>query len=81
MKLAPKPKFKTLIMTASNHFQYLIRQEEYEGTQKGLHHDQSFLEGLGNDGWDLTAVVPIVENGKTVRLVYCMKKQSRGSFI
>jgi len=68
-------------MSTTNHFQYLLRQTEYHGTQKGLHQDQSFLEGLGSDGWDLTAVVPIVEEGKTVRLLYCLKKQSRGSFI
>jgi hypothetical protein len=68
-------------MSTTNQFQYLIRQTDYQGNQKGLHHDQSFLEGLGSDGWDLAALVPIVEEGKTVRLLYCLKKQSKGSFI
>jgi hypothetical protein len=67
--------------STSNQFQYLLRQTDYQGTQKWLQHDQSFLEGLGNDGWDLAAAVPIVEEGKTVRLLYCLKKQSRRSFI
>ncbi len=68
-------------MTASNHFQYLLRQTDYHGTQKELHQDQSFLDGLGSDGWELAAAVPIVEDGKTVRIVYCLKKQSKGSFM
>jgi len=68
-------------MSTSNHFQYLLRQMEYEGTQKGLHHDQTVLEGLGSDGWELAAAVPIVDEGKTVRIVYCLKKHSKGSFI
>ena len=68
-------------MSTSNNFQYLLKQTEYEGTQKSLHHDQSILEGFGSDGWELAAAVPIVEDGKTVRIVYCLKKQSRRSFI
>jgi len=71
----------TLFMAITNHFQYLVRQSEYESTQKGLHHDQTILEGLGGDGWDLATVVPIVEDGKTVRIVYYLKKQSTGSLI
>jgi hypothetical protein len=54
---------------------------DYHGTQKALHQDQNFLDGLGEDGWDLAAAVPIVEDGKTVRIVFCLKKQSRGSYI
>ncbi len=68
-------------MPTSNNFQYLLKQTEYEGTQKGLHHDQTILEGFGSDGWELAAAVPIVEEGKTVRIVYCLKKTSRRSFI
>ena len=68
-------------MPASNTFQYLLRQTEYEGSEKSLHHDQSILEGLGSDGWELAAAVPIVAEGKTVRIVYCLKKTSRRSFI
>jgi hypothetical protein len=80
MKLMPKQNLHP-VMATTNHFQYIVRQTEYEGTQKGLHHDQSFLEGLGGDGWDLATVIPIVEGGKTVRLVYYLKKQSTGSLI
>ncbi|HTV61008.1 MAG TPA: hypothetical protein VMH30_00410 [Verrucomicrobiae bacterium] len=65
----------------TNQFQYQLRQVEYQGTQKGLQHDQSFLDGMGNDGWDLAAAVPIVEDGKTVRVLYCLRKQSRHSMI
>jgi hypothetical protein len=68
-------------MSHTNHYQYLIRQMEYHGTQKALHQDQNFLDGLGDDGWNLTAAVPIVEDGKTVRIIYCLKKESRGSYI
>jgi len=68
-------------MTHTNRYQYLIRQTDYHGTQKGLHHDQSFLDGLGEDGWNLTAAIPIVEDGKTVRIIYCLKKESKGSYI
>ena len=50
-------------MPASNTFQYLLRQTEYEGSEKSLHHDQSILEGLGSDGWELAAAVPIVAEG------------------
>jgi hypothetical protein len=68
-------------MSTSYNYQYLLRQTEYHGTQKALHQDQNFLDGLGEDGWDLAAAVPIVEDGKTVRIVFCLKKQSRGSYI
>ena len=68
-------------MPTSNNFQYLLKQTEYEGSQKGLHHDQAILEGLGSDGWELAAAVPIVAEGKTVRIVYCLKKTSRRSFM
>ena len=68
-------------MSHTNHYQYLIRQMDYHGTQKALHHDQNFLDGLGEDGWELATAVPIVEDGKTVRIVFCLKKQSRGSYI
>jgi len=68
-------------MSTSNYFQYLIRQMDYHGTQKALGHDQSVLEGLGSDGWELASAVPIVEEGKTVRIIYCLKKQSRRSII
>jgi hypothetical protein len=54
---------------------------DYHGTQKALGHDQSVLEGLGSDGWELASAVPIVEEGKTVRIIYCLKKQSRRSII
>ncbi len=54
---------------------------DYQGTHKGLLHDQSILEGLGSDGWELAAAVPIVEEGKTVKIVYCLKKGSHHSLI
>jgi hypothetical protein len=68
-------------MSTSNTFQYLLRQTDYEGTPKSLQHEQTILEGFGSDGWELAAAVPIVEEGKTVRIVYCLKKHSKGSFI
>ena len=68
-------------MSTSNNFQYLLRQTDYHGTQKGLQHDQGLLEGLGSDGWELVSAMPIVEDGKTVRILYCLKKTSRRSLI
>jgi len=63
-------------MATSNHFQYLLRQVDYEGTQKNLHTEQIGLDSLGNDGWELAAAVPVVEAGKTVRIVFCLKKHT-----
>ena len=63
-------------MATSNHFQYLLRQVDYDGTQKNLQREQVGLESLGNDGWELAAVVPVVEEGTTVRIVFCLKKHT-----
>jgi len=65
----------------SNVFEYTIRQLEYHEDQKSLQHAETILAGLGGDGWDLAAAVPIVEQGKTVRIMYCLRKHSRRSLI
>lgn len=67
--------------SASNHFEYRLRLMDYHGDQKSLHHDESILDGAGNDGWDLACAVPIVEDGKTVKILYCLKKHSKRSMI
>ncbi len=54
---------------------------EYQNNAKALTRDQSVLEGLGSDGWELAAAVPIVEEGKTERILYCFKKHSHRSII
>ncbi|HXE41436.1 MAG TPA: hypothetical protein VN516_00320 [Candidatus Baltobacteraceae bacterium] len=68
-------------MPATNHFEYKIRQMDYHGDPKNLLLDESILDGSGHDGWELVSAVPIVEHGKTVRILYCMKKQSKRSMI
>lgn len=68
-------------MPAGLHFEYKIRQLDYRGDQKNLTHDEHILDASGNDGWELVSAVPIVEDGKTVRIAYCMKKVSRRSII
>jgi hypothetical protein len=65
----------------SNTFEYTIRQLEYHVDQKSLHHAEIILGGLGSDGWDLAAAVPIVEEGKTVRILYCLRKHTKRSII
>ncbi len=65
----------------SNHFEYKIRLMDYQDSHRSLLHDEAVLEGLGSDGWELVSVVPIVEGGKTIRIVYYLKKQSRRPMI
>jgi len=67
--------------SAANHFEYKICQMDYHGNQKNFHHEESVLDGSGHDGWEVAAAVPIVEDGNTVRILYCMKKQSKRSLI
>ena len=64
-----------------NHFEYKLRLMDYHDNQKSLHHDEVVLDGYGTDGWDLAAAIPIVEEGKTVRIVYCLRKPSKRSLI
>ena len=64
-----------------NHFEYKIRLMDYQDSQRSLLHDEAVLEGLGSDGWELVSAVPITEHGKTIRMVYYFKKQSRRSMI
>ena len=68
-------------MSLSSHFEYKLRQLDYHGDQKSLHHTEAILDGSGQDGWDLVTAVPIVEDGKTVRILYCLKKHSRRTTI
>jgi len=67
--------------TGPNHFEYKIRLMDYQDSQRSLLHDEAVLEGIGVDGWELGSAVPITEHGKTIRIVYYFKKQSRRSVI
>jgi hypothetical protein len=69
------------MISTANHFEYKLRLMDYHDTQKSLQYDESILDGAGNDGWDLASAVPIVEGGKTVKILYCMKKHSKRSMI
>ena len=75
--------FKSLLLMHSgpNHFEYKIRLMDYQDNQRSLLHDEAVLEGLGGDGWELVSAVPIVDGGKTIRIIYYFKKQSRRSMI
>lgn len=68
-------------MSVSSHFEYKLRQVDYVGDQKSLHHAEIILDGSGHDGWDLVTAVPIIEAGKTVRILFCLKKHSRRSIV
>ncbi|HEU5397576.1 MAG TPA: DUF4177 domain-containing protein [Verrucomicrobiae bacterium] len=68
-------------MAAGNHFEFKLRQLDYHGDPKSLINDEHILNASGGDGWELVSAVPIVENGKTVRILYCLKKHSRHSLI
>jgi len=67
--------------SGSNHFEYKIRLMDYQDNQRSLIHDEAVLEGVGSDGWELVSAVPIVEGGKTIRIIYYLKKQSRRPMI
>jgi hypothetical protein len=73
--------FTGFMSSASNHFEYKIRQMDYQFDQKHFHHEENVLDGSGHDGWEVVSAVPIVEEGKTVRILYCMKQQSKRSLI
>ncbi|HEY3761628.1 MAG TPA: hypothetical protein VGN23_07765 [Verrucomicrobiae bacterium] len=65
----------------SSIFEYNLRELEYQSDQKNFQDIEIILDGLGSDGWDVAAAVPIVEQGKTVRILYCLRKHSRRSLI
>ena len=67
--------------SGTSHFEYKIREMDYHASQKQFHREESVLDGSGHDGWEVAAAVPIVEDGNTVRILYCMKKQSKRSLI
>jgi hypothetical protein len=54
---------------------------DYHNDKKNLLQDEGILDAYGQDGWELASAVPIVEDGKTVRILYCLKKQSRRAII
>lgn len=66
---------------APNSFEYKIRQTDYHGDAKSIHLEENVLSGVGSDGWELVAAVPIVEGGKTVKILHYMVKQSKRSMI
>ena len=67
--------------SSSSHFENKIRQLDYHNDTKSLQHSECILDAYGQDGWELASAVPIVEGGKTVRVLYCMKKQTKRAII
>ncbi len=64
-----------------NSFEYKIRQTDYHGDAKSLHLEENVLSGVGSDGWQLVSAVPIIENGKTVKILHYLVKHSKHSMI
>jgi hypothetical protein len=44
------------------------------GGRESLAQDESILNGLGKEGWELVSACPVSHNGNTFQILYCLKR-------
>jgi hypothetical protein len=55
-------------------YEHQIMPVDFNGDRNSLAQDDSILNGLGKEGWVLISAVPVVRNGNTVQILYCMMR-------
>jgi hypothetical protein len=55
-------------------YEHQVMPVTYNGDIQGLAQDDSILNGLGKEGWVLVSAVPVVRNGNTVQILYCLMR-------
>jgi hypothetical protein len=55
-------------------FEYQIMPVDFNGDPNSLAQDDSILNNLGKDGWELVSACPVSDAKGTFQILYCLKR-------